>query len=333
MHGGGLHPRTASGESRFRRGHGQFGQSGREQTPCETPGPIQWRHSAPGGRYFPQYGGAGLCGPAVVDSESLVKRWTGLKCPGMFVMTNALIVLVGLMTLLMAETSWAKERVHPRATVLEPFLEIRTGAGRSYPVFYIAEKDEVVVLLKQRTDWIKVALSGGQEGWVHQDEIEKTLRGSDYQKGWRERFYDEHIDGRLQAGWAWGTFDGDNALYVRTSYLLTEAVSVEGSLGFASGAFGDTRLYLGGLVMTPWRGQGFVLNGTLGGGWVQTHPADVLINVKKDDFPAVYAGLGFSTPLFRRLALRGDFRNYTLFINPKRNREFQEYSLGLIFAF
>lgn len=255
---------------------------------------------------------------------------------------NALILLAGLMMLLVVETSSANTLsdgsttgapVSPRATVLEPFLEIRTGAGRSYPVFYIAEKGETVVLLKQRTDWMKIRLSRGQEGWVHLDEIEKTLRSSDYQKGWRERFYDEHIDGRLQAGWAWGAFEDDNVLYVRTSYSLTEVVSVEGSLGFASGAFGDTRLYLGGLVLTPWRGQWFFLNGTLGGGWIQTRPADVLINVKKDDFPTAYAGVGFSAPLFRRLALRGDFRNYILFINPKKNREFQEYSLGLIFAF
>jgi len=253
---------------------------------------------------------------------------------GVFMIKNRLIILTGVMILiLMAQPVSAKEKRYPRARVTAPFLEIHTGPGRHYPVFYIAEKNEEVFLMKKRTDWFKVRLFSGQEGWVHYKEIDKTIQASGYQKSWSERFYDNYIDGRLQAGWAWGVFDEDSAIYVRAAYRFTEGLSAETSLGFASGDFRDTNLYLAGLVITPWRSRWFSINGTIGGGLLDTRPDDILINVKNENFKAAYAGVGFSAPLKRRLALRGDFRNYTLFISPKRNREVREYSLGVIFGF
>ncbi len=227
----------------------------------------------------------------------------------------------------------AKEEAHPKAKVVEPFLELHSGPGRSYPVFYIAEKGEVLLLLKRRTDWYKVQLFNGQEGWVHRDEVAKTLQASGHQKGWGERFYDTHIDGRLKAGWSGGQFEGDPALFLRLSYFLAGVLSVEASLGRVSGDLGDTDLYLGGLVITPWRGLWFSLYGTIGGGRIRTSPARLLVNASKDNFSTAYAGIGFSAPLFRHLFLRGDFRNYTLFISPERNREFREVTLGLTVGF
>jgi len=251
-----------------------------------------------------------------------------------FFVKRRLIILMGVMTLiLLAQPASAKEKRYPRAKVMEPFLEIHTGPGRGYPVFYIAEKSEEVFLMKRRTDWFKVRLFSGQEGWVHYKEVDKTLQASGYQKGWSERFYDNYIDGRLKAGWAWGVFDEDSALYVRAAYRFTDGLSAETSLGFASGDFGDTNLYLAGLVITPWRGRWFAINGTIGGGLVEIRPADILINAKNENFKTAYAGVGFSAPLKRRLSLRGDFRNYTLFVSPKRSREVKEYSLGVIFEF
>ncbi|MFQ5543010.1 MAG: SH3 domain-containing protein, partial [Nitrospiria bacterium] len=202
----------------------------------------------------------------------------------------------------------AKEQSDARAKVVEPFLELHTGPGRSYPVFYIAEKGEAIFLMKRRTDWYKVQLFNGQEGWVYRDEVAKTLRASGYQKGWGERFYDAYIDSRLKAGWSGGQFEGDSALYLRLSYFLAGALSVEASLGRVSGDLGETNLFLGGLMVTPWKGQWLSLYGTMGGGGIRTSPARLLVNAKKDNFTSAYAGIGFSAPLFRRLFLRGDFR-------------------------
>ncbi len=227
----------------------------------------------------------------------------------------------------------ADEAHFPKAKVMEAFLELHTGPGRSYPVFYVAEKNEALFLIKKRTDWYKVRLFTGQEGWVHRDEIEKTLRASDLRNSWTQRFYDRHIDGKLYGAWSGGTFENDPSLFLRLSYLLSEVLALEFGMGKSSGDFGETDLYLAGLVLRPWKGQWFSLNGAIGGGVVKAAPAQLLVNAESDRFETAYAGVGFSAPLLKRLALRGDFRHYTLFINPKRNRSFQEVSLGLAFSF
>lgn len=235
--------------------------------------------------------------------------------------------------LISASPVLAKEKVYPSAVVVEAFLEIHTGPGRSYPVFYIAEKGELISLLKRRTDWYKIKLIRGQEGWVHRDEVAKTVRASGYEKDWAERLFDDYIENQFKLGWAWGSFDHDTVIYIRSEYFFTEALSGELSLGFASGAFGGTDLYLAGLTVTPWRGQWFSLNGSLGGGFIQTDPANLLINAKSEDFPTAYAGIGFFAPLFRGLSLRGDFRRFMLLIDTERTSAVEEYSIGVMFNF
>ena len=39
--------------------------------------------------------------------------------------------------------------------VLDPFLEMRTGPGRGYPVFHIAEEGDSIEIDKRRTDWCR----------------------------------------------------------------------------------------------------------------------------------------------------------------------------------
>lgn len=220
-----------------------------------------------------------------------------------------------------------------KASVVEPFLEIHTGPARSYPVFYIAERGEEIRILKRRTDWYRIRLTNGKEGWAHRSEIEKTLLARGRKGGLLERFYDGYLADRMEMGWGAGTFGGDSSLYVRLTYGLTDVLSVEGNAVFASGNLGSTEVYGGGIVVTPFQSRWIALSGTAGAGWVRATPSRLLVNVNRDKFHEAHAGLGFSMPLVRNLFLRGDFRNYTLFVNPARTREFQEYSLGLSFRF
>jgi hypothetical protein len=232
--------------------------------------------------------------------------------------------------LILATPVFAKEEA---VQVIEPFLEIHTGPGKSYPVFYVGEKGEDVFLLKRRTDWYKVRLRNGQEGWVHLLKIDLTLRASGFQKGWIERIYDKYISKRFMMGWGGGTFGGDPILMLRAAYSFTEVLALEGGVGMATGDLGGTDIFQGGLLITPWKGPWFSLYGAIGGGRVQASPTSLLINASNESFSTAYGGIGFSAPLFRRLFLRGDFRNFSLFINPKRTREVQEYTLGLSFGF
>ena len=50
--------------------------------------------------------------------------------------------------------------------VTAPYLEMHTGPGRGYPVFYVVGRGETLVVLYSRTDWYKVRAPRGQEGLV-----------------------------------------------------------------------------------------------------------------------------------------------------------------------
>jgi uncharacterized protein YraI len=220
-----------------------------------------------------------------------------------------------------------------KAEVAEPFLEIHTGPGAGYPIFYVAEKGEEILLLKRRTDWYKVRLSNRKEGWVYRGEIEKTLLAQGRKKNVFERFYDDHIAGRLNMGLGVGSFGGDSSLYVRADYDMIEIIKAEAGAVFVSGDFGSTQIYSGGIVIVPYRGRWISFSGTMGAGVVKSTPSGLLIDATRDTSPEAHAGIGISIRLVRNLFLDGDFRNFTVFTSSDSTREFQEYSLGLSFQF
>ncbi|MEW6683153.1 MAG: SH3 domain-containing protein [Nitrospirota bacterium] len=248
-------------------------------------------------------------------------RWrlfVGIACVGLVISPTAV---------------FGKDPVFREAVIIEPFLEIHTGPGSSYPVFYVAEKGETIALLKRRVDWYEIRLRNGTEGWAHRREIEKTLLAAGYRKSWTERIFDEIVAGRTALGWSAGTFSGEPALYVRVTYTLIDSLALEANGGFVSGDLGGTQLYHGGMVVTPWRARWLALSGTIGGGVAHVSPTSLLVNVESGTFPAAYAGAGFAVPLFRNLEGRVDIRHFTLFMSTERTREFQEYSAGLSFRF
>ena len=72
---------------------------------------------------------------------------------------------------------FAKEQ--PVVQVTDPFIEMHTGPGRGYPVFYVAGEGEQIKRLKRRTDWFKVELKRGEHtikrGWVPLAQMRATL--------------------------------------------------------------------------------------------------------------------------------------------------------------
>ena len=80
-----------------------------------------------------------------------------------------LSILFWIAPLLAQHTCADEEQLYLNAYITAPYVELHTGPGRGYPVFYVAERDEAVTLLKQRTRWVKVRTQNGKEGWVTQE--------------------------------------------------------------------------------------------------------------------------------------------------------------------
>jgi uncharacterized protein YraI len=50
--------------------------------------------------------------------------------------------------------------------IADPYIELRTGPGRGYPVFFVAARDEWIEIELRHTDWFSVRTEGGKLGWV-----------------------------------------------------------------------------------------------------------------------------------------------------------------------
>ncbi|MCO4812860.1 MAG: SH3 domain-containing protein, partial [Gammaproteobacteria bacterium] len=50
--------------------------------------------------------------------------------------------------------------------VADPYIEMRTGPGRGYPIFHVVDRGENISIVMQRTDWYLVRDADGDEGWV-----------------------------------------------------------------------------------------------------------------------------------------------------------------------
>src|SRR4030095_6837419 len=87
------------------------------------------------------------------------------------VMACAALVAAGLITSPAAHAAAEPERLK----LADPYLELHTGPGRGFPVFFVVQREDWVVVQLRYTDWYKVRTEGGKEGWVHRSQLVNTF--------------------------------------------------------------------------------------------------------------------------------------------------------------
>lgn len=219
-------------------------------------------------------------------------------------------------------------RAEPSIQVNSPYIELHSGPGRGYPVFHTVERGGEVVLLKRRTDWVKVRTAREVEGWVHRDHIEQASGDGNRFYSRRDAAMDDYLSRRMEFGLAAGDFDGDQSFTFRTGYRLSERFMAELALTEVSGTFSSTTLYTANLVAHPytaWRVSPFF---SLGAGRFENDPKDVLVDDEKVEEWAANAAVGVRGYVTRRFMLRGDYRRYVVMTDDEGNDEFSEWTLG-----
>ncbi len=131
----------------------------------------------------------------------------------------------------------APDRPTERLQIADPYIELRTGPGRGFPVFFVAARSEWVEVELRHTDWFKVRTDGGKVGWVNRQQLQTTLTAAGGNKTFRDTLLDDYLSRRVQLGAAWGLFKSEPMLKLWTSYRLSETLSVEGTLGQVQGVF------------------------------------------------------------------------------------------------
>jgi uncharacterized protein YgiM (DUF1202 family) len=231
------------------------------------------------------------------------------------------------------QTASAGVLVSEKLTVADPFLEMRTGPGRGYPVYFVVERGQAVVVEMRHTDWYKVRADGGQTGWVHRNQLETTLTASGSSKTFRDIAVDDYLSRRVQMGAAWGRFESEPMLKLWTSYKLSDTLSVEADLGQVQGVFSGTNFWHVALHSEPWSDMRLSPFFGVGVGQFKNFPNQSLVGATNTDAKMAHAIVGARYYLSERFVLRADWAIYTAFVSDERSTEYRAVTAGVSFFF
>ena len=222
---------------------------------------------------------------------------------------------------------FAKKPIH--IIVAQPFINMRTGPGRGYPVFHVAEKNEKVRILKSRTDWFKVRTLSGEEGWVHREEINGSPTNDNGVLAFDPPGWEEYVNRGWEFGIFLGDFSGAEAFTAMVGYHFTPTLGAEVKVTNSFGDFSNTQLIGANLIATPfdnWKLSPFF---TLGTGVLKVEPDTNLVQSDDREEQVLSVGGGFNYYFSRRFILRIEYNNHTVLTNRENNEEVNEWKTGI----
>lgn len=243
-----------------------------------------------------------------------------------------LLVGMSLASLLAPGSARAAEEPAQRVEVIDPYLELHTGPGRGYPVFYVIDRGEQVEILRRRADWFQVRAANGKLGWVAREQLEATLRPSGEPTRFAQVEVGEFYERDWEIGLMAGDFNGAPITTLYAGYAFNPLLSVEVSYSQALGRYATNRLMNANLVSHPfpeWRVSPYV---SLGTGLVETDPREPQVGDVRTDNTA-NAGLGLQAYVTRRFLFRAEYRNYVVFQERDDNPKVDSWQAGFAVFF
>ena len=220
-----------------------------------------------------------------------------------------------------------------RVTIADAFIELRTGPGRGYPVFFVAARGEQIDIELRHTDWFRVRTAGDKVGWVHRRQLESTLTAAGEQKRFRDILVDDYLSRKVQLGGAYGRFKREPMLKVHGSYRLSETLHLEGTLGQVQGVFSGTDFWHLNIMAEPWSDKRFSPFVGIGVGRFRNFPNLSLVGADTTSANLANAAIGVRYYLTDRFVLRADYSLYTVFVDDSRTTEYRAWTAGVSFFF
>ena len=218
-------------------------------------------------------------------------------------------------------------------TVADPYLEMRTGPGRGYPIFHVVDRGEDVDIIKRRTDWFLVRASNGKEGWVNRAQMERTLQPDGDQVSFQPATIQDFTNARWETGLLAGDFGGANIISAYGSYSLNPNISTELWLSQILGTFSNGYMASVNVVHETWPEWRFSPYFTLGTGVIHTMPKSTIVQGPDRTDPIGHVGGGFRIYVTRRFLLRAEYKSYVVFTSRDENEEVEEWKAGFAFFF
>ena len=241
-----------------------------------------------------------------------------------------------LWVLAFSKNVYSEADVLQQVKVAQPYLEMHTGPGGGYPVFHVAERDEIIDIIEQRANWFEVQNHKGIRGWVSYEQISRTLSLN----GEPVSFTQITQEDFTQRNWEWGVLGGDfggaPVFSAYGSYLINHSFATEVSLSQSIGDVSSSLFVKLGFVMQPfpeWEYTPFFFMGT---GVINVTPSATLVQPVDQSNQFSNVSIGIRKHLTQQVIIRLEYSEYIIFSATKdndNNEDIKEWKAGFAIFF
>ncbi len=251
-----------------------------------------------------------------------------------------LILILGLFSSLLLSEAVVAEEEYALVQISDPYIDLHTGPGRGFPIFYIAERGEWIEILKRKTTWFKVRLKNQKEGWVTVKQLARTLSSDGKVVNLLEPDFDEYLNRTWEIGIQHGELEGASIIGAYGGFHLTQNLSTEFHLTQALGNFSEIRMASVNIInqpfpdLKPFDGLPYVSEVNIspffgiGAGIIQVLPRATLVQPVDREDEMVFVTAGARMYLTRRFLLRVEYRNIIILTSRDENEEVEQWTFG-----
>jgi len=225
----------------------------------------------------------------------------------------------------------ADAKYQPEVVVSDPYIDLHTGPGRGYPIFYVAAQGDRITILKAQTEWYKVRTPRGKEGWVNVSQMSSTLDLDGQVIDFPQYGLEEFGKRRWTFGFGAGDFGGARILSATGAFALTSNISFELVGSQVLGDYSDGYMGTASIVMSPfpeWRVSPFF---EIGSGMINVNPQTTVVQSQDRTDEIAHAGIGADVYLSKRFMFRAEYKRHTVLTSRDDNEEIDEWIAGFSF--
>ncbi|MDH3388769.1 MAG: SH3 domain-containing protein [Gammaproteobacteria bacterium] len=200
-----------------------------------------------------------------------------------------------------------------RVKIADPFIELHTGPGGGYPIFYVIDRGTEVNVLRRKTDWYRLETDDGKSGWASREQMKQTLTPGGEKFRVIEYDQDDFMRRRWVLGVTGGEFEAAPVFTVFTAYSFTENLAAEIHIGQSVGSRSSSTFIKTNLVMQPLPDLTYSPYLSLGLGKINIDPSATLIVQVDEENNFGQVGLGIQRFVSRNFLFRFEANEYVIF--------------------